>query len=79
MSNQLKLVLNSGEIKKYLKSSSVQGALTKEAERIAQAAGEGYGSSVKVGRTRALANVHAETYKARLDNSKNATILKNAR
>lgn len=77
--SDLKLVLNHSEIRKYLKGESVQKAVKAEADRIAKKSGEGYESNVKVGRTRALANVRATTIQARRNNSKNATILKNAR
>lgn len=73
------LVLNSKGIRDYLRSPSVQGALQQEANRIAKASGTGYTGESKVGRTRALANVHATTFEARRDNSKNGTILRNAR
>ncbi|MFW0120285.1 hypothetical protein ACN08Y_10265 [Rothia sp. P5764] len=77
--SKMRIELNSPGIRKYLQGESVQGALRREAERIAQASGEGYEANVKVGRTRALANVRANTVEARLDNSKRNTILRNAR
>lgn len=75
----MRLELNHSEIRKYLQGESVQGALRREAERIANACGDGYEANVKVGRNRALANVRANTVEARLDNSERNTILRNAR
>lgn len=79
MAERMRLELNSPGIREYLKGASVQAALKKEADRIARGSGPGYEANVTVGRTRALANVRAETMEARRDNSKNATILKNTR
>lgn len=79
MAERMRLELNSPGIREYLKGTSVQGALKKEADRIAGASGPGYEADSKVGRNRALANVRATSIEARLDNSRNATLLKNAR
>ena len=76
---KVKVELNSKGIRQYLQSDSVQEALKAHASRIAKASGEGYEAEAKQGRNRALANVKAVTREAGLDNSRNATLLKNAR
>lgn len=77
--NKPRIELNHKGIREYLRSPSVQGALQGEADRIARASGPGYEAGSKVGRNRALANVRATSIEARIDNSRNATLLKNAR
>lgn len=77
--SRIRIELNSQGIREYLRSPSVQEALKAQAQDIATACGEGYKADSVRGRRRALANVKATTKEAGLDNSKNATILKNAR
>lgn len=70
--------LNRKGVAKLLKSQGVADAVKKKADRIAAASGDGYESSVKIGR-RARASVATVSRGARADNSKNATLLKNVR
>lgn len=57
-------VLRKGSVA-ILKSDSVRADLQRRASAIAAAAGPGFVATVKYGRDRNLANVHAETDEAR--------------
>lgn len=74
--NDVKIKLNSAGIRELLKSPGVTQAVTEAAKSVQNRAGDGYSMNVRSGRNRAIAEVTAETYKARRDNSKNNSLLK---
>lgn len=74
-----KVELNYSEVGKLLKGSEVNSMLSGIASNIASSCGDGYGSDARVGKTRIVAEVKAETFKAKLDNTKNNTILSRLR
>lgn len=73
---KIKVKLNEKEVGKLLKSEAVKNELKKHADETVQALGSGYEASTYIGKTRANASIAAVTYKAKLENSKNNTILK---
>lgn len=57
--------LNEKGVGELLKSAGVQAAVARVATRVAAAAGEGYGSDSRVGKTRARASAYARSREAR--------------
>lgn len=76
MAKDAVIKLNIAEIREFLCSEEVQKLVKDYADEIQQRAGDGYESSVYVGRFRARASVKAMTRKAKQDNLKNNTLLK---
>lgn len=76
MSSKLVFELNREGVAELMKSEEMQNILNGYAEGIASRAGEGYGTSSHVGKTRANANVFPETFEANRDNLENNTLLK---
>lgn len=76
MSKEFKFKLNGSGVRELLKSESMQGLLVEKATGIRNRCGDGYAQDIHVGKNRANAMVYADDFKAKLDNSKNNTILK---
>lgn len=77
--SKITFVLNSKGVNQLLKSSEVQSALSSIADKIQSKAGVGYEKNSHVGKNRANAMVYPDSIKAKVDNSKNNTLLKAAR
>lgn len=71
-----RIELNLKGINELMKSEAVQEELERCGENVAATAGEGYASRVHLASWVAIANVYADTKKARRDNIKNNTLLK---
>ncbi len=76
MSSKVRIELNSGNIRKLLRSKETKDMLMSKAEDIASRCGEGYEANAKLMPSREIAFVEAVTYKAKKDNLENNTILK---
>ena len=76
MSKNFKFELNGGGVRELLQSEQMQGILTEKATAIRNRWGDGYAQDIHVGKNRANAMVYADSFKAKIDNSKNNTILK---
>lgn len=76
MSSKVKVELNSGNIRRLLRSKDMKDMLMSKAEDIALRCGEGYEANAKLMPSREIAFVEAKTYKAKKDNLENNTILK---
>ena len=76
MSSKVRIELNSGNIRKLLRSKEMKEMLMSKAEDIASRCGEGYEANAKLMPSREIAFVEAKTYKAKKDNLENNTILK---
>ena len=74
--SKVKFELDKGGVRDLLRSQEVLGVCKGYAESARARAGEGYEVTTFVGRNRANASVHAETYEARKDNYENNTLLK---
>lgn len=70
----VRVTLKRGEIRKLLRSPAVASMLRSEARAIASRAGQGYGSSTTVGKSRAHGYVFPMTKDARRDAAKNHTL-----
>lgn len=75
-SKSVKFKLNSAGVQELLKSGAMKSVLSQNAAKKANAAGEGYASSVHIGQKRAYANVYPETKEAAFDNLENNTLEK---
>lgn len=62
--------------KELLQSAEVQAELKRRADAIAQRAGAGFVAEVKVGKTRALASVRADTADAKRAEANDRVLLK---
>ena len=71
-----KFELNRSGVRELLQSEQMQSILTEKATAIKNRCGDGYAQDIRVGKNRANAMVYADGYKAKIDNSKNNTILK---
>lgn len=76
MSKRIKVVLDREGVSQLLKSEGVQNLIQRKVDKVRDACGDGYGSTVKVGRRRVHSRVFAETYKAYYSNKKHNTLLK---
>lgn len=76
MSSKVKIELNSGNLRRLLRSKETKEMLVSQAEQVAARCGDGYEASAKLMPTREIAFVEAVTYKAKKDNLENNTILK---
>lgn len=74
---KIKFELNRSGVSELLKGEAMQSVIKDHASRTASACGAGYKSDVFVGKNRANASVFTESDRAKLDNLKNNTILKN--
>ncbi|MCR8969275.1 hypothetical protein [Facklamia sp. 7083-14-GEN3] len=77
--SKFKFKLNQEGVRDLLKSEEMQSILMEKASSARDRCGDGYSTSLHVGKNRANASVMAETIEARKDNSKNNTILKAVR
>ena len=80
MSKDIEFKLDLQGLNALMKSGEMQGILNDAADRIASAAGSGYGieSAHPIGFV-AIASVYADSFVARIDNSKNNTLEKAAK
>ena len=76
MSSKVRIDLDSGNIRRLLRSKAMKDMLMNKAEGIAMKCGEGYEAKAKLMPSREIAIVEAETNAARRDNLENNTILK---
>jgi hypothetical protein len=72
----VKVKMNSKGSRELLKSPEVQAELKRRADAIAQRAGAGFVAKVKVGKTRALASVSADTADAMRAEATDRVLLK---
>lgn len=79
MAKKVIIKLNQDGVRELLQSEEMQKLVKDYADGVKERAGEGYESSVVVGKLRARASVKAVTYKAKRDNLKNNTLLKAVR
>ena len=70
----VRVTLKRGEIRKLLQSPMMTAMLRNESRAIASRAGQGYGSSTTVGKSRAHGYVFPMTLDARRDAAKNHTL-----
>ena len=75
MSN-FKFELNREGVRELMKSREMQEIVKAKADAVQRRAGEGYVSDVQTGRNRAVAQVKAETVRAKRSNRKHNTLLK---
>lgn len=73
---KVKIVLNSGQINKFLHSDSVKAMVKGKADEIQSRLGEGYKSDKRYMKSRVIASVYADTPEARRENLDRNTILK---
>lgn len=76
MSKDFKFKLNGSGVRALLQSEQMQSILSEKASQIRNRCGSGYAQDIHVGKNRANAMVYADDFKAKIDNSKNNTILK---
>ena len=74
--NDVRIKLNPAGVRELLKSPEVASAVTEAAQGVQNRVGDGYSMNVRSGRNRTVAEVTADTYKARKDNSENNILLK---
>ena len=79
MSNKVKIVLNGEGVRSLLRSPEMEAICGGLAADAAARCGAGYTSDTYTGKNRVNAEVRAETYQAKRDNTKNNTILKSLR
>lgn len=77
--SKIKVVLNGGGVRSLLRSREMEAICGELAAGAAARCGDGYTSDTYTGKTRVNAEVRAETYQAKRDNTKNNTILKSLR
>lgn len=75
--NKFKFELNRDGVRDLLRGKAMQEHLGNKARTAAASCGAGYEASTYVGKNRANASISAESHKAKKDNLKNNTILKN--
>ena len=75
MGKKIKIELNRAGVKELLKSSEMQGALSRIANRALASLGDGYEVDSYVASTRAVSEVATASYKAMRENMDNNTIL----
>lgn len=68
--------LNRAGVRELLRSGEMASICREHANKVKNAAGDGYEVTTYTGRNRVNASVHAETYEARKDNYENNTLLK---
>ena len=74
--SKVKFELNRADVRELLRSAEAVSVCRTHAEAVRNRAGDGYEVTTYVGKNRANASVHAETYEARKDNYENNTLLK---
>ena len=68
--------MNRAGVRELLRSGEMASICREHANKVKNAAGDGYEVTTYTGRNRVNASVHAETYEARKDNYENNTLLK---
>ena len=68
--------LNRAGVRELLRSGEMASICREHANKVKNAAGDGYEVTTYTGRNRVNASVHAETDEARKDNYENNTVLK---
>ena len=71
-----KFVLNRKGVRELMRSQEAMAVCTEKANEIQKRAGAEYEVTTHTGKNRVNASVHAATYKAKLDNAENNTLLK---
>lgn len=74
--SKFKFELNQAGVRALMQSPEMQSILKDKAGNAVNRLGSGYDSDIFVGKNRANAMVYADSFKARLENSKENTILK---
>lgn len=74
--SKFKFELNQAGVRALMQSPEMQSILKGQASDAVNRLGSGYDSDIFVGKNRANAMVYADSFKARLENSKENTILK---
>lgn len=74
--SKVKFELDRSGVKELMQSSEAMSICREYAEQVRARAGEGFEVTTMVGKTRANASVHAETYEARKKNHDENTLLK---
>ena len=74
--SKVKFELNRAGVRDLLRSQESANICRSHAVGVQGRAGAGYEVTTYIGRNRANASVHAETYEARKDNYENNTLLK---
>ena len=74
--SKTKVVINSQAVRDLLQGAEIQAILSETASAIQSRCGDGYEQDLYIGKTRANAMVWASSIPAKLDNSRNNTILK---
>lgn len=70
------IVLNNGEIGKFMKSEEMTKMLHERAEQIANRAGTGYAADTKMMGTRVIASAYTDSFDAMRDNLDNNSLLR---
>lgn len=74
--SKFKFELNQAGVRALMQSPEMQSILKDKAGNAVNRLGSGYDSDIFVGKNRANAMVYADSFKARLENSRENTILK---
>lgn len=74
--SKFKFELNQAGVRSLMQSPEMQSILKDKAGNAVNRLGSGYDSDIFVGKNRANAMVYADSFKARLENSRENTILK---
>ena len=74
--SKFKFELNQAGVRALMQSPEMQSILKDKAGNAVNRLGSGYDSDIFVGKNRANAMVYADSFKARLENSRGNTILK---
>lgn len=74
--SKFKFELNQAGVRALMQSPEMQSILKDKSGNAINRLGSGYGSDIFVGKNRANAMVYADSFKARLENSRENTILK---
>ena len=74
--SKFKFELNQTGVRALMQSPEMQSILKDKAGNAVNRLGSGYDSDIFVGKNRANAMVYADSFKARLENSRENTILK---
>jgi len=69
-----RLVLNRSGVRELLRSPEVEADLTRRAENVAKAAGEGHEVDVTVGKNRVRASVRTESLKAMVNEARDRNL-----
>lgn len=76
MAEKFKFELNRAGVKELMQSSEMKAIVDEYAAAAAKNAGSGFSWNSQTGKTRIVAEVTADTIRAKIENSKNNTLLK---